>query len=55
MVMFLPVKYSYLSILPDDKADISAAFLLISYCIFLRIFLNLKGSSVASVQKNCIV
>ena len=30
----LPVRYSYLPILPDDKADILAAFLLISYCSF---------------------
>ena len=27
-----PVRYTYLSILPDDKADIFAASLLISYC-----------------------
>ena len=45
--------------MPDDKADISAAFLLISYCsywslswfyyILKRFFLNLKGLSDASV------
>ena len=32
--IFLLVRYSYLSILPDDKADISAAFLLLSCCGF---------------------
>ena len=31
-----PVRYSYWSILPDDKADIFAASLLISYCSFHR-------------------
>ena len=30
-----PVRYSYLSILPDDNADIFAASLLLSYCTFL--------------------
>ena len=30
----LPIRYSYLSILPDDEADIFAASLLISYCSF---------------------
>ena len=61
--MSLPVRYSYLSVLPDDKADISAAFLLISYSSFSsliwslswfyymlkRFFPNLKGLSDASV------
>ena len=30
-----PVRYSYLPILPDDKADILGASLLLSYCSFL--------------------
>ena len=29
-----PVRYSYLSILPNDNVDIFAASLLISYCNF---------------------
>ena len=29
-----PVRYSYLSILPEDNADVFAASLLISYCKF---------------------
>ena len=35
-----PVKYSYLSILPDDNADIFAASLLISHCTFSSIILG---------------
>ena len=59
----LPVRYSYLSILSDDKADISVVFLLILYYsfsfliwslswfyyIFKKKFLNLKGLPDASV------
>ena len=33
-----PVKYSYLLILPDDRADIFAASLLVSYCIFIDLY-----------------
>ena len=66
-VFFLLVRYSYLSVLPDDKADVSAASLLIQYfiisnliinchCYYIlkRYFLNLKGlsdGSVASLTK----
>ena len=32
-----PVRYSYLSILPQDNTDIFAASLLISYCNFLSL------------------
>ena len=32
-----PVRYSYLSILPQDNTDIFAASLLISYCSFLSL------------------
>ena len=35
-----PVRYSYLLILPDDRADIFAAPLLISYCIFSSLILS---------------
>ena len=35
-----PVKYSYLSILPDDNADIFAASLLISYWSFSSLILS---------------
>ena len=37
--IFLPVRYSYLSILHDDNTDIFAASLLISYCIFSSLIL----------------
>ena len=33
-------RYSYLSILPEDNADIFAASLLISYCIFSAVILS---------------
>ena len=35
-----PVRYSYLSIFPDDNADIFAASLLISYCSFSSLILS---------------
>ena len=35
-----PVRYSYLSISPDDNADIFAASLIISYCIFSSVILS---------------
>ena len=35
-----PVRYSYLSFLPDDKAGIFAASLLISYCSFSSLTLS---------------
>ena len=35
-----PVRNSYLSILPDDNADIFAAYLLISYCRFSTLILS---------------
>ena len=41
-----PVIYSYLSIFPDDNADISAAALLISYCSFSYLVL----SSIVSIS-----
>ena len=37
----LPVRYSYLCFLPDDKADIIAASLLISYYSFPSLILSL--------------
>ena len=61
--MSSPLRYSYLSILPDDKADILAASLLILCCSFssqilssiaMISFLKRKGLSearVASVTK----
>ena len=36
----LPVRYSYLSILPDNNADIFYASLLISYCSFPSLILS---------------
>ena len=36
-----PVRYSYLSILPDDKTDNFAAFMLISYCNYSSLILPL--------------
>ena len=39
-----PVRYSYLWILPDDKADMLAASLLMSYCSFLSILLFVKNN-----------
>ena len=38
--IFSPVRYSYLSIFPDNNADIFAASLLISYCNFLSLILS---------------
>ena len=35
-----PVRYSYLSILPDDNAEVFAASLLISYCSFSSLSLS---------------
>ena len=35
-----PVRYSYLSILLDDNADIFADFLLISHCTFSSLLLS---------------
>ena len=35
-----PVRYLYLSTLPDDNADIFAASLLISYCSFSSLILS---------------
>ena len=35
-----PARYSYLSILPDDKANVFAASLLIPYCNFLSLILS---------------
>ena len=35
-----PVRCSYLLILPEDNADIFAAYLLISYCIFSYLILS---------------
>ena len=35
-----PVRYSYLSILADDNADIFATSLLILYCSFLSLILS---------------
>ena len=35
-----PVRYSYLSILPDDNADIFSGSLLISYCSFSSLILS---------------
>ena len=35
-----PVRYSYISIFPDNKADIFAASLLISYCNYLSLILS---------------
>ena len=40
MIISLPVRYSYLSILPDDNADIVAFFLLVSYCTFSSLILS---------------
>ena len=36
----LPVRYSYLSILPDDNVDSLTAFQLIYYCNFLSLILS---------------
>ena len=40
MIISLPVRYSYLSILPDDNADIVAFFLLVPYCTFSSLILS---------------
>ena len=38
--MSSPVRYSYLSIFPDDKADVLATSLLISHCSFSSLILS---------------
>ena len=38
--IYSPVRYSYLSILPDDNAEVFAASLLISYCSFSSLSLS---------------
>ena len=38
--IYLPVRYSYLSILPDENAEICAASLLILYCSFSSLILS---------------
>ena len=37
--IYSPVRYSYLLNLPDDNADIFAAYLLTSYCSFIFIII----------------
>ena len=39
--MSSPVRYSYLSIFPDDNAEIFAASLLTSYCSFSSLILSI--------------
>ena len=38
--IYSPVRYSYLSIFPDDNADIFAASLLKPYCSFSYLIIN---------------
>ena len=49
-----PVRYSYLSIFPDDNADISAASLLILYCSFSSLILLTNVMNVFYILSNVL-